>query len=60
MELIAAAIAFGLTFAMVMLVGAFLPRTVKPVKREPEVTEYRGPLYTEHGREIIQTGRRVL
>lgn len=60
MELIAAAIAFGLTCATVMLVGALSPRTVKPAKRKPVVTEYRGPRYTAHGREIVRTGRRVL
>ena len=60
MEFIAATIAFGLTFATVILVDALSPSTSKPAKRKPEISEYSGPRFTPHGREVIQTGRRVL
>ncbi len=52
MEFIAATIAFGLTCATVMLVGALAPRTPKPAKRKPVVTPYRGPIYNYHGGEV--------
>ena len=60
MEMIAALIAFGLVTATAMLVHALSPRVPAPAKRKPQVTEYVGPRFTIHGREIVQTGRRVL
>lgn len=60
MELIAASIAFGLTLSFAMLVAVLSPGTFASAKRKPRITEYRGPYYNRHGREVIRTGRLVL
>lgn len=51
------ALAFLAGFALAVIIAALTPRAPKG---KPEGTEYRGPLYTAHGREIGRHGRRVL
>lgn len=57
--LTAAIIAFFATTAFAML-ASWMTYKAPAAPRKPEVTEYVGPRFTAHGREIHQTGRRVL
>ncbi len=60
MELIAALIAFTLVTLTAMIIGLLTPRQNRPAKRKPQITEYRGPYFNAHGREVERSGRRVL
>lgn len=52
--LLAAAFAFIAAFGLTVLVAALSPAEPAPKARKPVITEYRGPIYTAHGREVIR------
>ena len=56
---LAALIAFLATTAFAML-ASWATYKAPATPRKPEVTEYVGPRFTAHGREIQQTGRRII
>lgn len=55
-----AAIAFAAAFILSVLIAALSPAKPKAAERKPEITEYTGPRFTAHGREVQKTGRRVI
>jgi hypothetical protein len=56
---LAAALAFFATVVFAML-ASWATYKAPPAPRKPEVSEYIGPRFTAHGREIQQTGRRII
>lgn len=49
-----AALAYIVAFGFTMLIGALSPAKPAAKPRKPVITEYRGPIYTAHGREVFR------